>query len=95
MGIVLSLVSMLVGAVITWWFARRYYEKASHDLSLEAAELKKLNTLMLRGLEAAGMAEFSRDQEGNIQGMKINVSSNIQAGSATMRGDASVKPKNT
>lgn len=93
MGIVLSLVSMLVGAVITWWVARRYYEKASRDLSMEAAELKELNTLMLRGMEAAGMAEFSRDHEGNIQGMKIKMSSNIEAGSATMKCDASVTPK--
>ncbi|WP_163576196.1 hypothetical protein [Halomonas faecis] len=91
----LSLISMLVGATITWWVARSYYEKASHDLSMEAAELKKLNTLMLRGMEEAGMAEFSRDHEGNIQGMKINMSSNIQAGSATIKCDASVMPKNS
>ena len=94
MDFILPLSGVLIGGIKTWWAARHHYFKASRDLCPEAADLKKLNILMLRGLEEAGTAEFSRDEEGGIQGVKIKVSSNIKAASATMKGDASVTPKN-
>lgn len=93
MEIALALFGVLLGAAITWWAAKHYYEKASKDLTAEAKELKKLNTLMLRGLESAGLAEFSRDEEGNIKGMVISGSGNMQAGPATISGTATVTRK--
>ena len=93
MEIALSLFGVLIGAAITWWAAKHYYEKASKDLAAEAEELKKLNTLMLRGLESAEMAKFSRDEEGNIKGMIIRGSGNLQSGSATISGAGTVISK--
>lgn len=89
----LALIGVLIGATITWWAAKHYYEKASKELTAEAEELKKLNTLMLRGLESAGMAEFSRDKEGNIKGMVIRGGGNVQAGPATINATGTVVSK--
>lgn len=65
--------SVLIGALVTLIAARIYYQKASTDLVKEAQELHKLNILMLRALEQAGLAEFSRDSDGNICGLVINL----------------------
>ena len=36
----LALIGVLIGATITWWAAKHYYEKASKELTAEAEELK-------------------------------------------------------
>ena len=65
----LTFFGMVVGAIVTWKVAKHYYEKASHELTVEAKKLQTLNILMLRGLEDAKLADFSRDNDGNIVGM--------------------------
>jgi len=93
MEMIFALVGIVVGGLITWWAARYYYEKASRDLAAEANELKRLNTLILQGLESAGLGvEYSRDDEGNIRGMVIKASANLQAG-ATLSAVGAVAPK--
>lgn len=89
------LAAMILGGLITWLAARYYYIKAGRELVREAEELKRLNILMLRGLESAGLAEFSRDQDGNIKGMVIKVSGNLQTGLASLsaQGEVISKPK--
>lgn len=91
-GLILALIGVAVGALITWWAARHYYEKASCDLAAESKELKRLNVLMLRALESAGLAEFSRDDKGVIKGMVHRVSGHLVADSAT--GTVTPKKKN-
>jgi len=71
------------GAFITLVVSRYYYIKAAEDLKNEASELKKLNNLMLRALEKAGLAEFNKDDNGIIKGMKINLSSKTECKAET------------
>ena len=66
---ILPALGMLIGAIITIMVAENYYEKASRDLAVEAKKLRAMNVLMLRALEHAGLAEFSRDEDGNIKGL--------------------------
>lgn len=73
-----NIISMAIGALITWLVSRYYYIKAGQELKIEATELKKLNTLMLRALEKAGLAKFNRDENGNIKGMIIELASKIE-----------------
>ena len=60
-----TLIAIAVGAFVTWLVARVYYEKASKDLSKGAETLRQLNVLMLRAMEDAGLAKFTRDAAGN------------------------------
>ncbi|WP_144063039.1 hypothetical protein [Litchfieldella anticariensis] len=93
MEMLLAIIGLIVGSLVTWCAAKHYYEKASNDLAKEANELKHLNTLMLRGLEESGMAEFSRDDEGNVKGMIIQSSGSLHAGPATVKGVGKVTQK--
>jgi len=90
----LGLIGIAIGAFITWLVAKYYYERASRDLASEAKELKKLNILMLRGLEASGLVKFSRDDEGNIKGTVINGNmENLQIGTTSVNGNGTVIQK--
>lgn len=91
--LIYTLSAMAVGALITWWVALRYYEKAGCDLAAEAKELRRLNVLMLRGLEAAGFTEFSRDDEGNFKGMVHRSSGDLVGSGATINGTGTVTSK--
>lgn len=88
--LIYTLSGMAVGALVTWWAALRYYEKASRDLAAEAKELRRLNVLMLRGLESAGLTEFSRDGEGNFKGMVHRATGNLVGGGASIIGNGTV-----
>lgn len=84
--IVTTGLSILTGAIITWYVAYVYYKKAGGELEEEARELRKLNVLMLRALEHAGLAEFSRDTTDAITGLVITLSGTDEtAGKATGR----------
>lgn len=92
--LIYTLSAMAIGALITWWVALRYYEKASRDLAAEAKELRRMNVLMLRGLESAGLTEFSRDDEGNFKGMVHRSSGDLVGSGATISGTGTDTPKN-
>jgi hypothetical protein len=49
--------ALAVGATI--WISRRYYLRAGEDLVREAAELRRLTTILLGGLEAARIGRSS------------------------------------
>ncbi len=63
------LLSVALGGVITfvvaWWF----YMRAARQLSTEAARLRRLTVLMLRGMEETGLVRFSRDTSGEFSGL--------------------------
>ena len=82
----LPALGVLIGAIITIVAAKHYYEKASLDLAVEAEKLKTMNVLMLRALEHAGLAEFSRDDDGNIRGFVFKMTS--EGGSTKASGSA-------
>jgi hypothetical protein len=74
MGIIVScLVSLVVGGLITWLAARCYYLKSSKDLRNESQELRRLNRIMLLGMENAGFIELSKDASGKIIGLNVKI----------------------
>jgi hypothetical protein len=92
MGILSSFIGAVIGAGITWLVAHKYYVKASEELRKEASELRKLNILMLRAMEEAGLAKFNRDENGNPVGLtlKINVP-DVVSTTAVTPGNLEVK----
>ena len=65
-----TLIGVLIGGLITWITAWLYYRRASEDLLKESSELKRLNRLMLSGMEYTGWLNLNRDSEGNITGFE-------------------------
>jgi hypothetical protein len=68
-----AFIETVVGGVITFLVSRYYYKKASEELVKEANELRRLNNLMLRGMDYAGWIELQRDKEGNIIGFRQTI----------------------
>jgi hypothetical protein len=65
---VVSVIGTIIGGLITWHVSKRYYERASQDLKNETEGLKKLTTMILEGMEIAGLVHIARDEKGNILG---------------------------
>ena len=75
MGTVVScLVGVVAGGFITWWTSRSYYLKSSKDLLNESQELRRLNQIMLLGMENAGFIDLSKDASGKITGLNVKTS---------------------
>jgi hypothetical protein len=87
----IGLVGVFIGGIITWLVTNYYYIRAAQDLKSEASELKRLNILMLRGMENAGLVKLNRDKEGNIVGFTIELSASIRATSKTSTANLSVE----
>lgn len=66
--------SILFGALITWYIADRYYKTAAVDLEKEALELKRLNNLLLDGMEHMGWININRSRDGTINGFEKRIS---------------------
>lgn len=66
--------SIVLGGLITWLASRHYYLRAGADLRNEAAELRRMNTLVLRALEEGRVVEFTKDAIGNPIGLRIELS---------------------
>lgn len=64
---------IFIGGIISGLITYFYYKKASNDLKLESDKLRKLNTLMLLGMEHAGWIELQRNEEGDIIGFKQTI----------------------
>jgi hypothetical protein len=69
-----TLISIFIGALVTWAAASYYYRKASKELEKEASELRRLNSLMLLGMEHAGWIRITRDNSGKILGFEQTIS---------------------
>ena len=63
--IILSVISIAVGGLITFFVTRWYYERASGDLEREAGELKDYTVMLINYLDEAGVIEVERDAQGN------------------------------
>jgi hypothetical protein len=74
-----SLIGTIIGAFVTWLVARCYYVRSSNELKSEASELRRLNILMLRGMEQEGWVKLNRDNEGNIKGFVVELSGSVEA----------------
>jgi hypothetical protein len=91
--IVVTLVSLVVGAFVSWWVARRYYVAASRELEVEAAELRRLTTLVLRALEEGGVVDLNRNAAGEITGLILNAMVAEARGTSRVTGDLTVEPR--
>ena len=87
-----GLLSILVGALIALFVSMLYYKQASKELIKETTELRRLNNLMLRGMEEAGWVELNKDERGNIKGYKLKLSGTVNAKSK-VTGNLTVKNK--
>ena len=72
-----TIVGILLGSWVTFRVSRHYYLKAGQDLAVAASELRGLATLIIRGLEEAGLATFTRDSEGKPVGLVIEASAHM------------------
>ncbi len=68
-----TLVSLLVGGIITFLVSRHYYMAASEELTNEAEKLRAQGERLHRttqviaiSLEVAGLAKLTRDVEGTV-----------------------------
>ncbi len=64
-NVLITVLSVLVGGLITAYFSRRYYVKASEDLKQETDHLKRYNIMLLRLLDQAGLIPVKWDEQGN------------------------------
>lgn len=63
----------LVGALFGWGISHYYYVESLNDMKAEAKEQKRINDLILRGIESAGTIKYSRDASGKITGVSIEL----------------------
>ena len=68
-GVLLTLISLFIGAAITWWVTYIYYKKAGDELKIEASRLHEQTQLILTSMEQAGLVELRREK-GIIVGFK-------------------------
>jgi len=86
-NIVSVIVSVFIGAIVTWFVARVYYKKAGDALRQEATELRRLTKLVLHGLEDAGLIELNRDASGTPIGLIVKMSVKLRgSGSMSAKG---------
>ena len=75
-----------LGSIAYAWYTNR---RASLQLQAEAAKLRGLSEILLRGMEHAGWIKLNRDASGNIIGLLVELSGGI-GGALTMTGDLAV-----
>lgn len=72
-----SSVGVNIGAIITWWVARRYYERGSRDLTQTATALQQALNALAGFLEQSGSSSarvsFRRDEYGNVRGLNVTL----------------------
>ena len=90
-----TLLSVAIGGAITWFVAWLYYRRAGSELRNEAAELRRLTAMVLSALEAAGLADLTRDHTGRIAGIAIRGHGSIIVTPPTIQGLGHVTPSPT
>lgn len=75
--LIIGMVGVGCGSVITFFVSWYFYRLSSKDLMRETKELCRLNNLVLKGLEEAGLVTYNRDKNGKISGMVIELAGKI------------------
>lgn len=60
-------IPFLLGVIATVLVTINYYEQAARPLKDEASELRRLNELILIGMENSGLIRLRRDGRGKVQ----------------------------
>jgi hypothetical protein len=79
----------ILGALLGWGVSHLYYLKSLNDLKADAEERRRMEELVLRGIESVGNVKYSRDSSGKIVGVVIELKGSATA-SATATGDLTV-----
>lgn len=79
----------ILGALIGWGISHAYYLKALGDVKADAEERRRVEELVLRGIESIGDIKYSRDPSGKVVGVFVQLKSSASA-SATATGDLTV-----
>lgn len=69
--LMLSVVGGVISGLIVGF---GFHSAAGRELKREAGELRRLNRLLLGGLEKGGWVEFGRRPDGSISGIKLSIS---------------------
>lgn len=91
--VVLTIVSTLLGTLIGLGISELYYRKSLSDLKGDADERKKLNELILRGIESAGTIRYHRDPTGNVVGVSIDLHGTAAANVTAVGTLSDAKPE--
>ena len=83
----------ILGALLGWGVSHLYYLKSLNDLKADAEERRRMEELVLRGIESVGNIKYSRDAAGKIVGVVIELKGSA-ASSATATGDLTVGQPN-
>lgn len=79
-----DMVLTFIGAAIGWAISHFYYVQSLADMEMDAVERKRIEELMLRGIESVGTIKYQRDSSGKIMGVVIELK-----GAATSSATAS------
>ena len=71
-----------IGGLITYWVSRSFYTRAANDLVTRLG-------LVLRGLQEAGLVEFTFDESGKAIGLVLPLKASI-TGTAKVTASAEV-----
>lgn len=82
-NIITTLVGLIVGGYITYKVSKTYYEKASIELRDQSERLVNATNIILRALEEGNIAEYTRDESGNIKGLVIHLKQSINASTSS------------
>jgi hypothetical protein len=69
--IIFNLISLAVGAVVTFLVTKKYYIKSAKELKHVSSKLDDRMRCMLIAMENANLAELQIDDKGNIIGVEF------------------------
>lgn len=81
----------LIAGLVTYRVAKFYYEQAADDLKAESRQLRRLNEIMLNGMQNNGWIDLNRNEHGEIVGLNVTVA--IKEGVSAAAEVGIVSPK--
>lgn len=72
-----DVVLTVLGLIVGWGISHFYYAKSINDMKADVEERKRVEQLVLRGIESYGTIKYNRDSEGHISGIVIELKANI------------------
>ena len=83
-----SLFGLILGSVVTWFFAWLYFKKAGDELRTEAEQLRKKNDLVIYCLTNPGAEVAAKyDSAGNVVGLIVSATGSAKGLSFTGHAD--------
>jgi len=77
-----DVVLTFIGAAIGWAISHFYYLQSLADMKEDAVERRRIEELILRGIESVGAIKYQRDPSGKILGVVIELKGAASASAA-------------